>query len=102
MHVAQRDGGGSNGAVSYDRVDGGGGGNSGGARAARVVSMRAPSLSRKMSTRCSNLEDAPLLDIKSVSSLARADMSCTVSTWRGLPLHASKLGVELRLGYDTT
>ncbi len=99
MHVAQRDGGGGNGAVSYDRVDGGG---SGGGRAVRVVSVRAPSLSRKMSTRCSNLEDAPLLDIKSISSLARADMSCTVSTWRGLPLHASKLGVELRLGYDTT
>ena len=28
-----------------------------------------------------------MLDCKSLSALARADMSCTLSTWRGLPLH---------------
>ena len=45
---------------------------------------------------CSNFEDAPLLDCKSVNSLARADVSCTLSTWRGLPLYPAKLGETAR------
>jgi hypothetical protein len=55
-----------------------------------TVSLRAKS--DKLSRRCSNLEDACLLDIKSCTSLARADTSCTLSTWRGLAPYASKLG----------
>ena len=46
----------------------------------------------KLSRRCSNLDDACLLDIKSCASLARADTACTMSTWRGLAPYASKLG----------
>jgi hypothetical protein len=46
----------------------------------------------KLSRRCSNLADACLLDIKSCASLARADTSCTLPTWRGLAPYASKLG----------
>lgn len=58
-----------------------------------VVSVRAKS--EKLSRRCSNLEDACLLDIKSCASLARADTACTLSTWRGLQPYASKLGAPL-------
>ena len=43
-----------------------------------------------LSRRCSNAEDRAKLDCRSLSALARADTSCTLSTWQGLPMH--KLG----------
>jgi hypothetical protein len=55
-----------------------------------TTSLRAKS--DKLSRRCSNLDDACLLDIKSCASLARADTACTMSTWRGLAPYAGKLG----------
>ena len=58
-----------------------------------TTSLRAKS--DKLSRRCSNLDDACLLDIKSCASLARADTACTMSTWRGLAPYAGKLGALL-------
>ncbi len=46
-----------------------------------------------LSRRCSNAEDHAKLDCRSLSALARADTSCTLSTWQGLPMH--KLGAPL-------
>lgn len=57
-----------------------------------TTSLRAKS--DKLSRRCSNLDDACLLDIKSCASLARADTACTMSTWRALAPYAGKLGAH--------